>query len=84
MKRFWFEFELGNRGIPFNAAFGCGVTAPSYEDAIDLMCTKVFKGPIPKIKNVVEVVDVSKQNAKPILSEGAPPASSIWFPPGYD
>jgi hypothetical protein len=85
MKRYLFEFEFGGNNVPSGTLIGCGVTAYSYDDAKTLLRTIVFKkGPLPKIKKVIENVDVSTLDKGHVLPNMAPPnLRGIWFPLGY-
>jgi hypothetical protein len=76
--RFWFEFERGRtRRI--------GVTAWTKEDTEALVTAKLFKGaPMPSPLTVIEDVDVSQIDPKPVFPNMEPPdVRGIWFPRGY-
>lgn len=64
---------------------GCGVTAFSYEDALDLLQDKVFtEKPIPPVSSVIEDVDVSTLDADHVRPNmGNPLKCGIWFPLAY-
>jgi len=83
MKRYWFEFEGSE--IPYAVKMGCGVTAFSQTDALDLVRKRIFRNiTMPKIKKIVENVDVSGLDANHILPNMSPPnIRGIWFPLGY-
>jgi len=86
-RRFWFEFEISNAfKYPPGIGIGLGVTALSFNDAVELMDAKVFlKVKRPPFKKVIEDVDIRTldqghviPNMKPVIFRG------IWFPLGYD
>ena len=85
MNRYWFEFDDNN--LPDRINMGCGITAYNYEDALYLLCDKVFKrATLPKIKITIENVDVSTLDAGHILPNMLPPNSrgGVWFTLGYN
>jgi len=84
MNRYWFEFEDGD--FPNGIKLGCGVTAFNYDDALYLLNEKVFKGTkLPKIKNMVENIDLATLDAGHVLPNISPPnVRGIWFPMGYN
>lgn len=84
MKRYWFEFDDDN--LPFGIKMGCGVTAHNYDDALYLLNEKVFKGAtIPKIKGMIEDIDISTLDAGHVLPNMYPPnIRGVWFPLGYN
>lgn len=87
LHRFWFTFSLTLADPhPAGVLLGCGVTAFSKEDAIDLMKERVFtKTPFPAIQNVQEDVDVSTLDAGHVRPNmGNVVKRGIWFPIGYD
>jgi hypothetical protein len=85
MKRYCFEFEFDDNDFPYGIKMGCGVTAFDQTDAIELMKTRVLKGEsVPKIKKMIENVDISSLDALHIQQNMAPPnIRGIWFPIGY-
>lgn len=87
--RYWIEFEISPGELTMypsyaGLAYGCGVTAPSYEEAVDTLVEKLFrKDPIPEIKTVIENVDLSALDAGHVLPNiGNPVVRGIWFPAG--
>jgi hypothetical protein len=87
MHRYWFKFELTMADPhPSGVLLGCGVTAYSKDDAIELMKERVFtKFPLPAIKSVQEDVDVSTLDRGHVLPNmGNVLQRGIWFPIGYD
>ncbi|HEX2581552.1 MAG TPA: hypothetical protein VHL08_06195 [Dongiaceae bacterium] len=83
LKRYWFQFEALPRPTALN--LGCGVTAFDYDDAIYLLCERVFgqNGPPPIIK-CIENIDFSALEKGHVLPNiGQPDARGIWFPQGY-
>jgi hypothetical protein len=87
LTRFWFEFdrstdELRRHVDGYGAGWGCGVTAYSYEDALNLLRPELFQDePIPPILRVVENVDVSTLEAGHVRPNmGVCIWRGIWFP----
>jgi hypothetical protein len=85
LHRYWFEFEAQDeRDMRSEIRLGCGVTAYSVDDAAALLGERVFKSGLPKIRRVIEDVDVSKLDAGHVRPNMAPPNwRGIWFPMGY-
>lgn len=86
LKKYWFKFEIPtNSDYPLGLLAGCGVTAYSYDDALKLIETHIFKDrPTPPIQDFVENVDVSTLDKNHIIPNMEPPLSrGIWFPRGY-
>lgn len=86
-RRYWFEFEIEIAfNFPTGIAIGCGVTALSYDDAIEIIDNKVFnKIKRPPIKQVIEDVDIRKLDQGHVIPNMKPPIyRGIWFPLGYD
>jgi hypothetical protein len=83
MIRYWFEFE---NNVPYGMKIGCGVTAYSYSDALNILKDKVFKDSSQfQIKRVIEDVDVSTLDPGHVLPNMSPPnLRGIWFPQGYN
>jgi hypothetical protein len=83
LKRYWFEFERNQ--IPDHLALGCGVTAYNYDDALYILCKKVFRDSVvPSPKIVIEDIDVSTLDAGPALVNMAPPnLRGISYPLSY-
>ncbi|MGE6218446.1 hypothetical protein ACQKCH_01370 [Nubsella zeaxanthinifaciens] len=87
MIRYWFEFDFENYlPVPSGTRTGCGVTAYSYEDALNIINEKIFnKIPTAPIKQVVENVDISILDKGHVLPNmGLPNVRGIWFPLGYN
>jgi hypothetical protein len=87
LHRYWFKFELTMADPhPPGVLLGCGVTAFSQSDALDLMKERVFtKFPFPPVKSVQEDVDVSTLDRGHVLPNmGNVLKRGIWFPIGYD
>ena len=87
LRRFWFEFSGdATKRLPAGVAYGCGVSARDYDDALQLIQSKVFEGnPLPETIREIADVDVSeldqnhvRPNMGDVLRRG------IWFPLGYD
>jgi hypothetical protein len=85
LRRFWFKFDfkLGD-GSPPGLLIGCGITAYNYEDAIEILKTKVFHGDVPIPKKVIEDVDISNLDPGHVIPNMALPINrGVWFPLGY-
>nr|WP_294790611.1 hypothetical protein [uncultured Mucilaginibacter sp.] len=83
--RFWFEFNLHDvTGLGLH--MGCGVTALTYDDAINILGTTVFKGrAIPPMKRTIENIDVSTLEANHVLPNIlASNVRGVWYPIGYN
>lgn len=84
LHRYWFRFEGEPLSLPPGIVLGCGVTAFTREDALHLLATHVFRGPIPPILSVTEDIDVSTLDAGHVLPNMHEPASrGVWYPLGY-
>lgn len=80
---FWIRFELATTSRhPIGVRAGCGVTAWSLQDALEMLQTSVFEGfTFPPILEVIENVDFSSLDSKHILPNmGNPLQRGIWFP----
>jgi len=86
LQRFWFEFHSDNKSIPLGLGLGCGITAWNYDDALNILKTKIFTdGSLPEIKSVIEDADVSKLDEGHVLPNILPPNErGIWYPQGYN
>jgi hypothetical protein len=83
LHRYWFRFRLTiDEPHPVGTLMGCGVTAASYAQALDLLRERVFQAdPMPSIQQCVTDIDVSELDAKHILPNiGDPSRAGIWFP----
>lgn len=86
MIRYWFEFDLSNyENPPLEIVRGCGVTAWSLEDALNIIKEKIFiDREIAPIKKCIENVDITTLQTNSKLSNmGVPVWPGIWFPLGY-
>lgn len=86
MTRYWFKFRLDiEDNPPLGILMGCGVTATSKENAIDIIKRKVFKNrELPEIIEFVENIDIrtlDENHVRPNM--GNPVVRGIWFPLGY-
>jgi hypothetical protein len=86
LTRYWFKFDLSiNQLPPLGTVLGCGVTAASRGEAIQLLRDRVFHtDSLPPIKECVEGVDVDmldQNHVRPNM--GDPERRGIWFPLGY-
>lgn len=80
LTRYWFEFESLPRPSALN--IGCGVTAHNVDDAKSLMQEWIFSGePLPKIRRIVESVNVSNLDERHVLPNiGQVAMRGVWFP----
>ena len=71
--------------LPAGLAYGCGVSAYDYDDALALLSERVFAGkPPPDPAEVIENIDVSQLDRSHVLPNMDDPATrGIWFPRGY-
>jgi hypothetical protein len=81
LRRFWFSFE----GLPpFSVlTVGCGVTAYTYDDALQILKDKVFEQSLPAC-SVIEDIDIStldEHHVRPNM--GVVTQRGVWFPLGY-
>lgn len=83
LRRYWFEFS-GPESSRW-PRIGCGVSAYTYEDALNLIRERVFVGAdVPEIARVVEDIDVSTLDANHVLPNmGLVTVRGIWFPLGH-
>jgi hypothetical protein len=91
LKRFWFEFDLSGeelRRFGHFPAFGVGITAYDYEDALTLMRKWVLRegDDLPRMTKVIENVDVSRLLERAFGSTrllphlGCPAWRGVWHP----
>ncbi len=85
LRRFWFRFDFElDDGSPPGLIMGCGITAYSYDDALELLESNIFKGKVPAPKLVEEDVDVSTLDGGHVLPNmGDVTNRGVWFPLGY-
>jgi hypothetical protein len=82
LRRYWFRFRGPSETLPAGVAYGCGVTAHDYVDAVELLEAQIFEGAdFPEIEEVVEEVDVSDLDAGHVLPNMDDPGRrGVWFP----
>jgi hypothetical protein len=86
-RKYWFKFDLSMKDPhPIGTLMGCGVTASSKEEALELLTERVFRyQPMPSIKKCIEDVEMSELDTKHVLPNiGDSSQRGIWFPLGYD
>jgi hypothetical protein len=86
MIRYWIQFKLPiPRKYPMGVSRGCGVTAYSREDAMEMMREAIFSGDeLPEVEYITENVDVSTLDAGHVLPNmGNSVVRGIWFPSGF-
>lgn len=83
LSRYWFEMNP-DFTLPFHNIY-FGVTAWTYEDAIFLLKSVIFKTDgLPPIKLTVENVDVSTLDTNHVvMNVGVPTFRGIWSLKGY-
>ena len=81
LHRFWFSFEDPS---PFSIwGAGCGVTAYSHDDAVQILKDRVFQQSLPAC-SVIADIDVStldENHVRPNI--GLVTQRGVWFPLGY-
>lgn len=81
LRRFWFTFDELPPYSPLQ--LGCGIAAFSLDDAVGILQSKVFAEE-PKIKSVIEDVNVNSLDANHVLPNmGDVTTRGVWFPLGY-
>jgi hypothetical protein len=83
LHRYWFRFS-GLR--PFaSVRLGCGVTAYSYDDAVDVLSRTVFAQEVmPAVESVLADVDVTTLDPRHVIPNMDPTVwRGVWFPKGY-
>jgi hypothetical protein len=83
LKRYWIRFQSV---LPYDSLdLGCGVTAYTYDDAINILRDTTFKGKAPlQVDTVIEDVDISTLDQKHVVPNMEPPVwRGVWFPKGY-
>ncbi len=86
LHRYWFEFDLsGASSAPIGVRRGCGVTAFSREDALQLLARLVFAAHgIPPIAREIDNVDISTLDPDHVIPNmGLVVQRGVWFPLGY-
>ena len=86
MRTYWITFKRP-RGDPdpLGMSLGCGVTAWSYEDALQIVQEQVFdSAPLPEIGTIIEDVECATLDANHVICNMELPfRRGIWFPRGY-
>jgi hypothetical protein len=84
LHRYWFQFDPANPEVPSQVRLGCGVSAWTRDDAVNLVRHHVFEGRDFSVVAVVEDVDVSALDANHVLPNMAPASiRGVWYPLGY-
>ena len=78
LTKYWFEFDTADSLL----RYGIGITAYSYEDAINIMQAELFKNQsMLAIKTYIEDFDVRTLDANHILPNIGPVnIRGIWYP----
>jgi hypothetical protein len=86
LHRYWFEFDLTLDDVPpLGTLLGCGVTAHSEAEAINIISHRVFGGSLPRIKRIVRDIDVSTLDQNHVVPNmGNIFKIGVWFPLGYE
>ncbi len=87
MNKYWFRFNLTiDQCPPLGTLLGCGVTAASKDEAIQLLKDRVFNTmQFPDIRECTENIDIhtlDRNHVRPNM--GDPERFGIWFPLGYE
>jgi hypothetical protein len=83
LRRYWFTFDIDIRKPhPSGVLLGCGVTASDREDAEKILRERVFIAePVPRIKSVIEDIDISTLDPGHVLPNMSDPTPrGVWFP----
>ena len=75
MIRYWFEFNFNDYmgAIPPGLHWGCGLTAFSYDHALTLLKSKVFKHDVlPKICKCVKEVNINTLDQAHVIRNMSP------------
>jgi hypothetical protein len=86
LRKYWFKFDLSfSDPHPIGTLMGCGVTALSQEEALELLSERVFRSrAMPPIEKCIEDVEICQLDAKHVLPNICDPSQrGIWFPLGY-
>jgi hypothetical protein len=84
--RYWIEFDYGRPPAGISTwnpgPERCGVTAYDLDDAMRIVSADLFSGrSMPRIKSVVENVDISQLDQLAKVPYYAPPTwRGLWFP----
>ncbi|HEV7646131.1 MAG TPA: hypothetical protein VGO50_19500 [Pyrinomonadaceae bacterium] len=83
--RYWIRFNFSEDQPRYKSyvglKMGCGVTAYSLDDAVELMKGQIFNNdPFPEIKQVVENIDISSLDNHVLPNIGLVNYRGIWFP----
>jgi hypothetical protein len=87
LHRYWFRFDLTlDDRHPSGVLAGCGITAFSYDDALQILRERVFKDQdVPPITERREDVDVSSLDQGHVVPNMmSPDKRGVWFPQGYE
>ena len=86
MKLYWIKFIISTEHYyPPGTRVGCGITAYSSEDAIDIAAKCIFKTyPLPPIESIKEIQDAMQIEQGHVLpNSGSILNFGVWFPRGY-
>jgi hypothetical protein len=85
LRRFWFQFEGDACELPPRLGLGCGISAWSEADALELLHACVFKGkPSARIKSIEADIDDSTLDPSHVRPNmGVCVQRGVWFPLGY-
>jgi hypothetical protein len=86
LTRFWIHFDMSNWDVETVVSRylyrGCGVTAYSLDDAMQILKTELFENTrMPPVKEVITNIDVSTLDEGHIIPNmGIPVDRGVWFP----
>jgi hypothetical protein len=86
MHKYWFKFSLTFKDPhPIGTLLGCGVTASTYAEALELLRERTFRSQfLPEIEKCITDVELSDLDAKHVVPNmGDASQRGIWFPLGY-
>lgn len=85
LTRYWIEFEdsLDHESFRMLFAWGCGVTAFTYQHALQLLQDNVFAGhELPGVRHVIEDVKLDQLDQNHVIPNiGDVSILGVWWPP---
>lgn len=68
LRQYWFKLKLTlDDEPPSGTLLGCGVTANSLDEAVELIANKIFQGVPPEIESVIEDVKPEMLDERHVL-----------------
>ncbi|MBW3621836.1 MAG: hypothetical protein KY468_00325 [Armatimonadetes bacterium] len=82
LHRYWIQFDPSGDDLPFYVRSGCGVTAYTLDDGLNLLRDGVFNGEsLPPVLHVIEDVDIrtlDENHVRPNM--GVCAWRGVWYP----